>query len=123
MKRRNVATKGEVAEKMKITPYYFSKVINGDTPLTSAFLEKFLKYARAGSVQDILDSKKPPKNTYEEIAEGLQHYMEKKGVTQADLAGYLKTDQQILSRILHCKKKLFTPDMLLQIFRLIKFKV
>jgi plasmid maintenance system antidote protein VapI len=123
MKRRNIATKGEVAEKMRVTPYYFSKVINGDTPLTNAFLEKFLKYARAASVQDILDSKKPPKNTYEEIAEGLQYYMERKGVTQADLAEYLKTDQQILSRILHCKKKLFTPDMMLQILRLIRYKI
>ena len=123
MKRRNIATKGEVAEKMRVTPYYFSKVINGDTPLTNAFLEKFLRYARATSIQDILNSKKPPKNTYEEIAEGLQHYMEKKGATQADLAEYLKTDQQILSRILHCKKKLFTPDMLLQILRLIRYKI
>lgn len=123
MKRRSIATKGEVAEKMKVTPYYFSKVINGDTPLTSAFLQKFLKYARAANIQDILDSKKPPRNTYEVIADGLQQYMEKKGVTQADLASFLHTDQQILSRILHCKKKLFTPDMLLQILRLTRYKL
>lgn len=122
MKRRNIATKGEVAERMKVTPYYFSKVINGETPLTQAFLDKFLKYARAASVQDILLSKKPPRNLYEIIAEGLKHYMETKNVTQAELSELLKTDQQILSRILHCKKKLFTPDMLVQIFRLIKYK-
>ena len=40
MKRRNVATKGEMAEKIKVTPYYYSKVINGETPLTEAFLNK-----------------------------------------------------------------------------------
>ncbi|RYE25949.1 MAG: hypothetical protein EOP51_02270 [Sphingobacteriales bacterium] len=123
MKRRNVNTKGEMAEKIKVTPYYYSKVINGETPLTQAFLDKFLKYARAGSVNEILLSKKPPRNMYETIAEGLQNYMELKKVTQADLAVHLKTDQQILSRILHCKKKLFTPDMLLEILRIIKYKL
>jgi plasmid maintenance system antidote protein VapI len=123
MKRRNVTTKGEMAEKIKVTPYYYSKVINGETPLTQAFLDKFLKYARAGSVNEILLSKKPPRNMYETIAEGLQNYMELKKVTQADLAVHLKTDQQILSRILHCKKKLFTPDMLLEILRIIKYKL
>lgn len=123
MKRRNIATKGEIAAKIKVTPYYYSKVINGETPLTEAFLEKFLKYARAGSVNEILASKKPPKNMYEVIAEGLQAYMESKKVTQAELATHLKTDQQILSRILHCKKKLFTPDMLIEILRLIKYKI
>lgn len=123
MKRRNVATKGEMAEKIKVTPYYYSKVINGETPLTQAFLSKFLKYARSGSVNEILATKKPPKNMYEVIAEGLQNYMELKKVTQADLAQHLKTDQQILSRILHCKKKLFSPDMLLEILRLIKYKI
>jgi plasmid maintenance system antidote protein VapI len=122
MKRRNIGTKGEMAEKIKVTPYYYSKVINGETPLTQAFLDKFLKYARAGSVEEILKSKKPPKNMYEVISEGLQHYMETKKVTQADLANHLKTDQQILSRILHCKKKLFTPEMLLEIFKMIKYK-
>ena len=123
MKRRNVTTNGEMAEKIKVTPYYYSKVINGETPLTQAFLDKFLKYARAGSVNEILLSKKPPRNMYETIAEGLQNYMELKKVTQADLAVHLKTDQQILSRILHCKKKLFTPDMLLEILRIIKYKL
>ncbi len=123
MKRRNVSTKGEMAEKIKVTPYYYSKVINGETPLTQAFLDKFLKYARAGSVNEILQSKKPPRNMYETIAEGLQNYMELKKVTQADLAAHLKTDQQILSRILHCKKKLFAPDMLLEILRIIKYKL
>lgn len=123
MKRRNIATKGEIATKIKVTPYYFSKVINGETPLTHAFLQKFLKYARAGSVQDVLDSKKPPRNMYEVIAEGLQQYMETKNVTQAELAEFLKTDQQILSRILHCKKKLFAPEMMLQILKLIKYKM
>ncbi|MBS1771332.1 MAG: hypothetical protein JST82_00640 [Bacteroidetes bacterium] len=123
MKRRKVATKGEMAEKIKVTPYYYSKVINGETPLTQAFLDKFLKYARSGSVNEILASKRPPKNMYEVIAEGLQQYMETKKVTQADLAEHLKTDQQILSRILHCKKKLFSPDMLLEILRLIKYKI
>lgn len=123
MKRRNVATKGEMAEKIKVTPYYYSKVINGETPLTQAFLDKFLKYARAGSVNEILASKKPPRNMYEVIAEGLQNYMEVRKVTQAELAQHLKTDQQILSRILHCKKKLFSPDMLLEILRLIKYKI
>jgi plasmid maintenance system antidote protein VapI len=123
MKRRNVATKGEMAEKIKVTPYYYSKVINGETPLTQAFLSKFLKYARSGSVNEILATKKPPKNMYEVIAEGLQNYMELKKVTQADLAQHLKTDQQILSRILHCKKKLFSPDMLLEILRLIKYRI
>jgi transcriptional regulator with XRE-family HTH domain len=123
MKRRKIATKGEMAEKIKVTPYYYSKVINGETPLTQAFLEKFLKYARAGSVNEILASKKPPKNMYETIAEGLQSYMEARKVTQAELAQHLKTDQQILSRILHCKKKLFSPDMLLEILRLVKYKI
>ena len=123
MKRRSIATKGEIAEKIKVTPYYYSKVINGETPLTEAFLEKFLKYARAASVNEILLSKKPPKNLYEVIAEGLQNYMEVRKVTQAELAHHLKTDQQILSRILHCKKKLFTPDMMVEILRLIKYKL
>jgi plasmid maintenance system antidote protein VapI len=123
MKRRSVATKGEMAEKIKVTPYYYSKVINGETPLTEAFLNKFLKYARSKSVNEILASKKPPKNMYEVIAEGLQNYMEVKKVTQADLAQHLKTDQQILSRILHCKKKLFSPDMMIEILRLIKHKI
>ncbi len=123
MKRRNIGTKGEMAEKIKVTPYYYSKVINGETPLTQAFLTKFLKYARANSVNEILLSKKPPKNMYEVIAEGLQNYMELRRVTQAELAVHLKTDQQILSRILHCKKKLFTPDMLLEILRIIKYKL
>jgi transcriptional regulator with XRE-family HTH domain len=123
MKRRNVATKGEMAEKIKVTPYYYSKVINGETPLTEAFLNKFLKYARAKHINEILASKKPPKNMYESIAEGLQNYMELKKVTQADLAQHLKTDQQILSRILHCKKKLFSPDMLIEILKLIKYKI
>ena len=122
MKRRNIATKGEMAERIKVTPYYYSKVINGETPLTHAFLTKFLKYARAESVEEILKSKKPPKNMYEVISEGLQQYMENKRVTQADLAIHLKTDQQILSRILHCKKKLFTPEMLIEIFKMIKYK-
>jgi len=123
MKRRKIATKGEMAEKIKVTPYYYSKVINGETPLTQAFLDKFLKYARAASVNEILASKKPPRNMYEVIAEGLQNYMETRKVTQAELAQHLKTDQQILSRILHCKKKLFSPDMLLEILRLIKYKI
>jgi hypothetical protein len=123
MKRRSVATKGEMAEKIKVTPYYYSKVINGETPLTEAFLNKFLKYARSKSINEILASKKPPKNMYEVIAEGLQNYMEVKKVTQADLAQHLKTDQQILSRILHCKKKLFSPDMMIEILRLIKHKI
>ena len=123
MKRRSVATKGEMAEKIKVTPYYYSKVINGETPLTEAFLNKFLKYARSKSINEILASKKPPKNMYEVIAEGLQNYMEVKKVTQADLAEHLKTDQQILSRILHCKKKLFSPDMMIEILRLIKHKI
>lgn len=123
MKRRSVATKGEMAEKIKVTPYYYSKVINGETPLTEAFLNKFLKYARSKSINEILASKKPPKNMYEVIAEGLQNYMETKKVTQADLAVHLKTDQQILSRILHCKKKLFSPDMMIEILRLIKHKI
>lgn len=78
MKRRSVATKGEMAEKIKVTPYYYSKVINGETPLTEAFLNKFLKYARSNSINEILASKKPPKNMYEVIAEGLQNYMEMK---------------------------------------------
>jgi plasmid maintenance system antidote protein VapI len=123
MKRRGVATKGEMAEKIKVTPYYYSKVINGETPLTQAFLTKFLKYARSGSVNEILLTKKPPKGMYEVIAEGLQNYMEVRKVTQAELAHHLKTDQQILSRILHCKKKLFAPDMILEILRLIKYKL
>lgn len=123
MKRRNIATKGEIAEKIKVTPYYYSKVINGETPLTQAFLDKFLKYARAGSINEILQSKKPPKNMYEVIADGLQTYMETRKVTQAELAYHLKTDQQILSRILHCKKKLFTPEMLVEILRLVKYKI
>jgi len=123
MKRRNITTKGEMAERIKVTPYYYSKVINGETPLTQAFMDKFLKYARAGSVNEILATKKPPRNMYEVIAEGLQNYMEAKKVTQAELAYHLKTDQQILSRILHCKKKLFTPDMMLEILRLIKYKL
>ncbi len=123
MKRRNVSTKGEMAEKIKVTPYYYSKVINGETPLTQAFLDKFLKYARSGSINEIIASKKPPKNMYEVIAEGLTDYMEAKKVTQAELAHHLKTDQQILSRILHCKKKLFSPDMMLEILRLIKYKI
>lgn len=123
MKRRSVATKGEMAERIKVTPYYYSKVINGETPLTEAFLNKFLKYARSKSINEILASKKPPKNMYEVIAEGLQNYMEVKKVTQADLAQHLKTDQQILSRILHCKKKLFSPDMMIEILRLIKHKI
>ncbi len=123
MKRRSINTKGEMAEKIKVTPYYYSKVINGETPLTQAFLTKFLKYARAGSVNEILLSKKPPKNMYEVIAEGLQNHMELRKVTQAELAVHLKTDQQILSRILHCKKKLFTPDMMLEILRIIKYKI
>jgi plasmid maintenance system antidote protein VapI len=123
MKRRSVATKGEMAEKIKVTPYYYSKVINGETPLTEAFLNKFLKYARSKSINEILASKRPPKNMYEVIAEGLQNYMEVKKVTQADLAEHLKTDQQILSRILHCKKKLFSPDMMIEILRLIKHKI
>ena len=122
MKRRNIPTKGEMAERIKVTHYYYSKVINGETPLTHAFLTKFLKYARAESVEEILKSKKPPKNMYEVISEGLQQYMENKKVTQADLAIHLKTDQQILSRILHCKKKLFTPEMLIEIFKMIKYK-
>src|SRR5690606_492397 len=99
MKRRNITTKGEMAERIKVTPYYYSKVINGETPLTQAFMDKFLKYARAGSVNEILATKKPPRNMYEVIAEGLQNYMEAKKVTQAELAYHLKTDQQILSRI------------------------
>ncbi len=123
MKRRNVSTKGEMAEKIKVTPYYYSKVINGETPLTQAFLDKFLKYARSGSINEIIASKKPPKNMYEVIAEGLTDYMEAKKVTQAELAHHLKTDQQILSRILHCKKKLFSPDMMLEILKLIKYKI
>ncbi|OSZ79530.1 hypothetical protein CAP35_15150 [Chitinophagaceae bacterium IBVUCB1] len=123
MKRRSVTTKGEMAEKIKVTPYYYSKVINGETPLTQAFLDKFLKYARSGSINEIIASKKPPKNMYEVIAEGLTDYMEAKKVTQAELAHHLKTDQQILSRILHCKKKLFSPDMMLEILRLIKYKI
>lgn len=123
MKRRGIATKGEMAERIKVTPYYYSKVINGETPLTEAFLNRFLKFARAGSIPEILQSKKPPKGLYEVIADGLQTYMEKKKVTQAVLAVHLKTDQQILSRILHCKKKLFTPEMLTEILRMIKFKL
>lgn len=123
MKRRNIATKGEMAEKIKVTPYYYSKVINGETPLTQAFMDKFLKFARAGSVSDILASKKPPRNMYELIAEGLQAYMETRRVTQAELAVHLKTDQQILSRILHSKKKLFTPEMMVEILRMIKYKL
>ena len=123
MKRRNIATKGEMAAKIRVTPYYYSKVINGETPLTEAFLDKFLKYARATNITDILASKKPPKNMYEVIAEGLQNYMELKKVTQAELATHLKTDQQILSRILHKKKKLFTPEMLVEILRMIKYKI
>ena len=123
MKRRNIATKGEIASKIKVTPYYYSKVINGETPLTQAFLDKFLKFARSTSVLEILQSKKPPRNMYEVIAEGLTNHMELRKVTQADLAAHLKTDQQILSRILHCKKKLFTPDMMVEILRLIKYKI
>ena len=123
MKRRNITTKGEMAERIKVTPYYYSKVINGETPLTEAFMEKFLKFARAGSVDEILASKKPPKDLYEVIADGLQTYMETRKVTQAELAKHLKTDQQILSRILHKKKKLFTPEMLVEILRMIKYKI
>jgi plasmid maintenance system antidote protein VapI len=123
MKRRGILTKGEMAQKINVTPYYYSKVINGETPLTEAFLNKFLKFARAKTVQEILQSKKPPRGLYEVIADGLQSYMENRKVTQAMLADHLKTDQQILSRILHCKKKLFTPEMLVEILRMIRYKM
>src|SRR5690606_33267771 len=110
MQTRNISTKAALAAEIKVTPYYFSKIINGETPLTEAFMEKFLNLAKVDSVQEILDMRRPPDNIYETISDGLRTYMETHRVTQAELARDLKTDQQILSRILHGKKKLYSPD-------------
>lgn len=123
MHRRSIPTKAALAAKIKVTPYYFSKIINGETPLTEAFMEKFLKFAKAESVEAILATRRPPENIYEIISDGLRSYMETHKVTQAELAKDLMTDQQILSRILHGKKKLYSPDMLISILRLIRFKL
>ncbi len=123
MQTRNISTKAALAAEIKVTPYYFSKIINGETPLTEAFMEKFLNFAKVDSVQEILDMRRPPDNIYETISDGLRTYMETHRVTQAELARDLKTDQQILSRILHGKKKLYSPDMLIAILQLIRYKL